>query len=56
MESIETKVKVFTTVSSVKELSDESDWVHFEGSRESLALPKGYFKPGDKVSITFKKV
>ncbi len=47
---------IHTTVTEVKEyIKGTSDWVHFEGSRESIALPKDSFIIGDEVEITIKK-
>lgn len=52
---------ILTEVIGVKPVGNEIpfsdwEWVHFDGSRESLQFPKGSFKDGDKVKITFERV
>jgi len=47
---------VYTDVEEVKNQKDEIWWIHFRGSRESIAFPVPAFIQGDKVKITFEKV
>lgn len=47
---------ILTDVIGVKDSEPDWEWVHFDGSRESLQFPKGSFKDGDKVKITFERV
>lgn len=46
---------VYTYVEGVKEVGDLF-YVHFNGSRESIAFPVPAFAVNDKVKITFEKV
>lgn len=58
MEPIEAKVRyvVNTHVVSVNDIKG-AFYYHFDGSRESIYLgPVQYFKPGDKVRITFERI
>lgn len=64
MEPIEAPVKrmlrivhvVVTKVQAVTTQKGGDDWVHLEGSRESLAMPPGHYNPGDTVKITFNNI
>lgn len=59
MESVEAPVRniyvIMTKVESVRQAAD-TDWVHLEGSRESIALPKDAFAIGDNVKISFERI
>jgi hypothetical protein len=59
MEPVEATINivyvVYTKVNEVKEINDLF-YVHFEGSRESIAFPVPAFSKGDEVKITFAKV
>lgn len=44
-----------TVVLAVRQ-QPEGNYIHFEGSRESILLDDCPFQPGDQIKITFEKV
>lgn len=58
-ESVETALKInhviYTRVQNIKPCP-EGDWIHFEGSRESMLFPTRSYAVGDEMKITFEKV
>lgn len=68
MESVETEIVplahspdfkvrhiIYTRVQNIKPCL-EGDWIHFEGSRESMLFPTRSYAVGDEMKITFEKV
>lgn len=47
---------IVADVVEVKKADENNEWIHFDGSRESLMFPNGAFMKGDKVKITFERM
>ena len=60
MPTANTRIRtIHTVITTVKAVTGTGEdwWVHFEGSRESLAFHgEKPFEPGEKVKITFERV